>query len=167
MSSRRLSVLLVASAIALGLPNLASAQTGAATDTQAATILPPTPDLAAFCAAYTGVSVPSVDQFQGASKASPDKSCDNLRPGLLAIDGKSYSHLRECAFEQGDTLTLATLYAEGLGVKKNRAIARRFACETTARNGLSRPAVLTPGSLGRGSPFEACDEAGVRPWRST
>jgi uncharacterized protein YecT (DUF1311 family) len=69
-----------------------------------------------------------------------------------------WAQVRSCAIASNDTAVLAMLYANGLGVKRDLALATRYACSTGAAMAETESRVMHLSMLPPGQRFDHCDD---------
>ncbi len=69
-----------------------------------------------------------------------------------------WAQVRSCAIASNDTAVLAMLYANGLGVKRDLALATHYACSTAAAQAETRHRVMHLSTLPEGARFDHCDD---------
>lgn len=122
------------------------------------------------CAAAAGTTIPKADQPDATARARL-AGCDSQ--GLYYADGgkPDYVDARLCAFlerEQGDELVfggssvLMMIYANGYGVVRNLALAKKFACETEGAPAELDGRLAHLDAMAQASraeePFDLCDD---------
>lgn len=73
-------------------------------------------------------------------------------------NGAEWAWVRSCAIASNDTAVLTMLYANGLGVKRDLALATRYACSTAAAMAETAYRVKHLSALGEGQRFDSCDD---------
>jgi uncharacterized protein YecT (DUF1311 family) len=69
-----------------------------------------------------------------------------------------WGQVRSCAIASNDTAVLAMLYANGLGVKRDLALATHYACSTAAAPAETEGRVMHLSTLPAGARFDHCDD---------
>lgn len=69
-----------------------------------------------------------------------------------------WGRVRSCAIASNDTAVLAMLYANGFGVKRDLAMATRYACSTAAAMAETESRVKHLSMLREGERFDHCDD---------
>lgn len=75
-----------------------------------------------------------------------------------ATSGAEWAAVRSCALAAGDTAVLSMLYANGLGVPRDTAIATNYACRTGAAVAEMEGRVLHLAKLAAGERYDQCDD---------
>lgn len=75
-----------------------------------------------------------------------------------ATSGAEWAAVRRCALASGDTAVLSMLYANGLGVPRDTAIATNYVCRTGAAVAEMEGRVLHLAKLAPGERYDQCDD---------
>jgi hypothetical protein len=95
--------------------------------------------------------------------ASPPAACNATGAYYDRLDqaitsAAEWSQVRSCAIASNDTAVMAMLYANGLGVKRDVALATRYACSTAAAMAETDSRVNHLLKLREGERFDHCDD---------
>ncbi|MES2757892.1 MAG: lysozyme inhibitor LprI family protein [Pseudomonadota bacterium] len=98
----------------------------------------------------------------GPSTSAP-AACDASGAYYARLDqaitsAAEWTQVRSCAIAGNDTAVLAMLYANGLGVKRNLALATHYACSTGAALAETESRVMHLSTLPEGKRFDQCDD---------